>query len=209
MSIQRKTSLWKTILDKKLEIIVNCFAEVFYDTSYGFREGRSQHQAIDRLFGEISFKGKRYLIDADIKNYFGTISHDDLREFLDRRIKDGVIRRVIDKWLKAGVLDQGQLEYPEEVSPQVGSLSQLLSNIYLRYVLDEWYHEQVRPLLKEDSFLIRWADDFIMGFTRKEDAQRVMEVLPKRFARFKLTLYPEKTRLLKLEAGGKPRRKVG
>jgi group II intron reverse transcriptase/maturase len=140
----------------------------------------------------------RYIIDADMQNYFGSINHQCLREFLDHRIKDGVIRKMIDKWLKAGILDNGQLVYPIEGTPQGGTISPLISNIYLHYVLDEWFIRQIQPLLKGDSFLIRFADDFLLGFTNKEDALRVMQVLPKRLGKYGLTLHPEKTRLIEL-----------
>ncbi len=201
-----------TIEDKILQaavtrILTPIFEEEFYDSSYGFRPGKSQHQALDKLFKEVSFQGKRYIIDADMKNYFGTINHQWLRTFLDRRIKDGVIRKMIDKWLKAGILENGQVDYPKEGTPQGGVISPLLSNIYLHYVLEVWFKEQVQPLLKGSSFIIRFADDFLMGFTHEEDAGRVMSVLPKRLAKYGLILHPEKTHLIKLddeqEEGGK------
>lgn len=201
-----------TIEDKILQMAVTriltpIFEAEFYDSSYGFRPGKSQHQALDKLFKEVSFEGKRYIIDADMKNYFGTIDHQWLRTFLDRRIKDGVIRKMIDKWLKAGIFENGQVVYPKEGTPQGGVISPLLSNIYLHYVLEEWFKGQIQPLLKGSSFIIRFADDFLMGFTYEEDAVRVMSVLPKRLAKYGLTLHPEKTHLIKLdndqEKGGK------
>lgn len=168
-------------------------------TRYGFRPGKSQHQALDRLFKEVSFEGKRYIIDADMKNYFGTIDHKWLRSFLDQRIKDGVIRKMIDKWLKAGISEDGQVIYPEEGTPQGGVISPLLSNIFLHYALEVWFKDQIQPLLKGSSFIIRFADDFLIGFTHKEDAERVMKVLPKRFANYGLILHPDKTHLVKLD----------
>lgn len=193
-----------TIEDKILQMAVTriltpIYEQEFFESSYGFRPGKSQHQALDKLFKEVSFEGKRYIIDADMKNYFGTIDHEWLRTFLDQRIKDGVIRKMIDKWLKAGIFENGQVVYPEEGTPQGGIISPLLSNIYLHYVLEEWFKEQIQPLLKGRSFVIRFADDFLMGFTHKEDALRVMEVLPKRLAKYGLTLHPEKTHLVKLD----------
>ena len=180
-------------------VLTPVYEQLFYPTSYGFRGGKSQHQALDKLFEEVSFKGKRYIIDADMQNYFGTINHQRLREFLDQRINDGVIRKMIDKWLKAGVLEEGTVEYPKEGAPQGGTLSPLLSNIYLHYVLDEWFIDTVQPLLNGESFLIRFADDFLLGFTKKEDAIRVLEVLPKRLGKYGLTLHPEKTKLIELD----------
>lgn len=193
-----------TIEDKLLQMAVTkvltpIYEQVFYDSSYGFRPGKSQHQALEKLFEEVSYKGKRYVIDADMQNYFGTINHQCLREFLDRRIKDGVIRKMIDKWLKAGILESGQVEYPKEGTPQGGTVSPILSNIYLHYVLEEWFKTDIQPLLKGGSAIIRFADDFLIGFTDKEDAIRVMKVLPKRLAKYGLTLHPEKTKLIELD----------
>lgn len=197
-----------TIEDKILQMAVTkvltpLYEQEFYESSYGFRPGKSQHQALQRLFEEVSFQGKRYVIDADMQNYFGTINHRCLRAFLDRRIKDGVIRKMIDKWLKAGIMEGGQVEYPTEGTPQGGTISPLLSNIYLHYVLEEWFTDQIQPLLKGGSVIIRFADDFLMGFTKKEDALRVMKVLPKRLANYGLTLHPEKTKLIELDGSGR------
>lgn len=192
-----------TVEDKLLQTAVNrvltpIYEQIFLENSYGFRPGKSAHQALEKLFKEVSFKGMRYVIDADIKNYFGSINHQRLREFLDLRIKDGVIRKQIDKWLKAGIMERGQVRYPKQGTPQGGSISPLLSNIYLHYVLDEWYVEQIEPLLKGKSYLIRYADDFLVCFTNKEDACRVMKVLPKRLEKYSLTLHPEKTKMVEL-----------
>lgn len=193
-----------TIEDKVLQtavsrILIPIYEGIFYESSYGFRPGKSQHQALEELFQEVSIHGKRYIIDADMENYFGSINHQSLREFLDRKIKDGVIRKMIDKWLKAGVLEEGQVKYPTEGTPQGGTISPLLSNIYLHYVLDEWFKEEIQPLLKGKSFLIRFADDFLLGFTDEADARRVMDVLPKRLGKYNLKLHPEKTKLLELD----------
>lgn len=193
-----------TVEDKLLgtavsRVLTPVYEEIFYPTSYGFRPGKSQHQALEALSREVTVKGKRYIIDADMQNYFGSINHQCLREFLDQKIKDGVIRKMIDKWLKAGVLENGQVVYPTEGTPQGGTISPLISNIYLHYVLDEWFRQQIQPLLNGESFTIRFADDFLLGFTNKEDALRVMQVLPKRLGKYGLTLHPEKTRLIELE----------
>jgi RNA-directed DNA polymerase len=117
-----------TVEDKLLQtavtrVLTPIYEQIFQPVSYGFRPGKSQHQALEKLFKEVSFKNKRYIIDADMQNYFGSISHQCLREFLDRRIKDGVIRKMIDKWLKAGILEEGRLEYPTEGTPQGGSIA--------------------------------------------------------------------------------------
>lgn len=199
-----------TIEDKVLQTAVNnvltpIYEQEFYPHSYGFRPGKSQHQALECLFKEVSFRNKRYVIDADMKNYFGSINHQCLRTFLAQRIRDKVTQRMIDKWLKAGIFEEGQVTYPKEGTPQGGSISPLLSNIYLHYVLDEWFVKQIMPLLKGKGSIIRFADDFLLMFDRKEDAERVMKVLPKRLSKFGLTLHPQKTKLIDLtnrEKGG-------
>ena len=193
-----------TVEDKVLQggvrrVLGPIYEEDFKEFSYGFRPGRSAHQAIGYMYEEVVNKGIRYIIDADLKNYFGSIPHGLLREFIARRVKDGVIRKMIDKWMKAGVLENGQVTYPEEGAPQGGLISPLLSNIYLHYVLDEWFSEQIQPILKGQSFIVRYADDFILGFANKHDAMRVMEVLPKRFGKYQLNLHPDKTKLIDLE----------
>ena len=194
-----------TIEDKILQesvrrILTPIYEEDFKRFSYGFRSGYSAHQAIEYMFKEVSFKGLHYIIDADIKNYFGSINHCKMREFLDRRVKDGVIRRMIDKWLKAGILEGKQLIYPKEGTPQGGLISPLLSNIFLHYVLDEWFSEQIQPLLSGKSFIVRYADDFVLGFENSTDAERVMKVLPKRFEKYQLELHPDKTKIVNLNS---------
>jgi len=191
-----------TIEDKILQCAVKMVMEPvyesdFYDTSYGFRPGRSQHQALERIWEEVMDNRILYILEADIENYFGSINHSQLREMLDERIKDGVIRKQIDKWLKAGVMEEEVLHYEKDGTPQGGNISPLLSNIYLYTVLDAWY-EEIKGLLKGRSFLVRYADDFVIGFELKEDALRVMNVIFKRFAKYGLILHPEKTRLVTL-----------
>src|SRR5207302_7463084 len=117
-----------------------------------------------------------------------------LRELLARRMRDGVLLRLIGKWLNAGVLEDGGLSYPDKGTPQGGVISPLLANVYLHYVLDAWFEQEVKPRLRGRAFLIRYADDFIMGFACEEDACRVLEVLPKRFGKYGLTIHPDKTR---------------
>jgi len=163
-----------TIEDKLLQravskVLTPVYEGIFHPGSYGFRPGKSQHQALEALFKEVSFKGKRYIIDADIKNYFGTINLVQLRECLDQRIKDGVIRKMLDKWLKAGVREDGQVSYPHVGTPQGGSISPLLSNIFLHYVLDDWFVKDIQPRLAGESFIIRYADDFVLGFNHESD----------------------------------------
>jgi group II intron reverse transcriptase/maturase len=135
-------------------------------------------------------------LEVDIRKFFDTLDHARLREFLQHRIRDGVLLRLIGKWLNAGVMEDGSVSYPDEGSPQGGVVSPLLANVYLHYVLDTWFAEEVQPRLTGRAFLIRYADDFVIGFEREDDARRVMEVLPKRFGKYGLTIHPDKTRLV-------------
>lgn len=132
-------------------------------------------------------------------SFFDKIVHGHLRSFLDKRVRDGVIRRTIDKWLKAGVLEDGAVWYPEDGTPQGGVISPLLANIYLHEVLDLWFENDVLPRMKGRTRLIRYADDFVICFEREDDARKIAEVLPKRFAKYGLELHPDKTRLLRYE----------
>ena len=196
-----------TIEDKILQnavkkVIEPIYEQEFVDFSYGFRPEKSQHQALERIWKEIMSKRIRYILDLDIQDYFGSIVHSELRTMLDKRVKDGVIRRHVDKWLKAGVFEEGNVKYEEEGTPQGGVISPLLSNIYLHNVADMWYKE-IAPLLKGRSFMVRFADDSILGFETQEDAQRVMKVIGKRFAKYGLTLHPEKTRLIEFKPGSR------
>lgn len=194
-----------TIEDKILQnavkkVIEPIYEQEFTDFSYGFRPGKSQHQALERIWHETMDKRIRYILDLDIQDYFGSIVHSELRTMLDKRVKDGVIRRQVDKWLKAGVFEEGNVKYEEDGTPQGGVISPLLSNIYLHNVADMWYKE-IAPLLKGKSFMVRFADDCIFGFETQEDAQRVMKVIGQRFAKYGLTLHPEKTRLIEFKPG--------
>lgn len=168
----------------------------FYDFSYGFRPGRSCHQALDAIRESIMKERVSWILEADIRHFFDELPHQHLREIVRQRVRDGVITRLIDKWLKAGVLEAEQWTRTEEGTPQGGVISPLLSNIFLHEVLDKWFAEQIKPRLQGRCFMVRYADDFIMGFEFRRDADRVMEVLWKRFARFGLELHPEKTRII-------------
>ena len=172
------------------------YEQDFLSCSYGFRPGRSAHQALEDLRTGFMRHGLRWVIDLDIEKYFDSISHPHLRTFLDRQVTDGVIRRMIDKWLKAGVLEDGLLRHGTEGSPQGGVVSPCLSNIFLHHVLDEWFENEVKPRLKGRSTLVRYADDAVMAFEDFLDAQRVLGVLGKRLGRYELTLHPDKTRFV-------------
>ncbi|MDH5727214.1 MAG: group II intron reverse transcriptase/maturase [Nitrospira sp.] len=174
----------------------------FHDFSYGFRRQRRPHDALQELREQCGQTNTHWIIDADVSGYFDAIDHSHLREFLKQRVNDGSIMRFIGKWLNAGVLDEGIHYHPETGSPQGGVISPILANIYLHYVLDVWFVDEVQPRLQGRAFIIRFADDFVIGCEYEEDARRIMAVLPKRFSRFGLTIHPEKSHLI---AFGRPR----
>ncbi len=189
-----------TFEDKVLQRAVAMALESIYERdflncSYGFRPGRSAHEALRRLRDGVMEMNGGWVIELDIEKFFDTLDHRHLRNFLDRRVRDGVLRRAIDKWLKAGVLEDGTIRQPERGTPQGGVISPLLANVYLHEVLDRWFKEYVNPRLDGQAFLVRYADDAVLVFAQERDARWVLEVLPKRFAQFGLTLHPEKTRL--------------
>jgi group II intron reverse transcriptase/maturase len=169
----------------------------FLDVSHGFRPERGAHTAIGSLWQQAMKLGGDWIVDVDLRKFFDTIDHGHLREFLKRRVRDGVILRLIGKWLNAGVLEEGVHTTPEQGTPQGGVISPLLANIVLHYVLDEWFETEVRPRLKGRAFLIRYADDSLIGVAREDDARRILEVLPKRMSKYGLTVHPEKTRLVR------------
>ena len=172
------------------------YEETFRSSSYGFRPGRSAHDALDAVF-EATFRDRLcWVIDCDISKYFDAIRFDHLRDFLDMRIKDGVVRRMLDKWLKAGVLDKGVLTRSETGTPQGGVVSPLISNVFLHHVLDEWFETVVTPLMRGQCRLVRYADDALLLFETERDARRVLDVLGKRLGRYGLTLHPTKTRFV-------------
>jgi group II intron reverse transcriptase/maturase len=190
-----------TFEDKVLQRAVAMLLEAVYeqdflDCSYGFRPGRSAHQALATLRDTLMAMGGGWLIEVDIRDYFGSIDHRHLREALGQRIGDGVVLRLIGKWLNAGVMEDGELSYPESGTPQGGVISPMLANVYLHVVLDTWFESAVKPRLGGSAKLVRFADDFVIAFEREDDARRVYEVLPKRFAKYGLELHPKKTRLV-------------
>lgn len=174
----------------------------FHDFSFGFRPRKSPHQALQYIYQQCYEQQVAYVLDVDLRKYFDTIDHGHLREILRRRVGDGVITRLINKWLKAGVWEDGSVHYPETGSPQGGVISPLLSNIYLHTVLDDWYVNDIQPRLEGKSFLVRYADDFVMGFANKADADSMLEALKARFAEYGLQIHPEKTRLVRFKRPG-------
>jgi RNA-directed DNA polymerase len=177
------------------------YEQDFLDCSYGFRPGRSAHGALSALWSQCMTGEITWILDMDISKFFDTLDQAHLRSFLRHRVRDGVITRLIGKWLNAGVLEQGVVHYPEAGTPQGGSISPLLSNVYLHYVLDQWFAQEVMPRLRGRAFILRFADDAVMGFALKEDAEKVLRVLPKRCGKYGLTIHEGKTRLV---AFGRP-----
>jgi group II intron reverse transcriptase/maturase len=185
------------VLQRAVAMVLGAvYEQDFLDCSYGFRPGRSAHQALDALRGAAQEMGGGWVIEIDIRHFFDSVDHGHLRAILEQRVRDGVIRRMIDKWLKAGVQQDGAIRYPDGGTPQGGVISPLLANVYLHEVLDVWFEREAKPRLGGTAQLVRYADDAAMVFEREADARRVMSVLAKRFARYGLTLHPEKTRLV-------------
>lgn len=190
-----------TFEDKILQRAVAMLLEAIYeqdfkDFSYGFRPGRSAHQALHDLDQKVMKMAGGWVLEVDVRKFYDSLVHERMREILRRRVRDGVVLRLIGKWLNAGVLEGREVSYPGEGTPQGGVISPLLANIYLHEVLDEWFVRDVRPRLQAEAHLVRYADDFVFLFEQEDDARRVFEVLPKRFERYGLTLHPSKTRLL-------------
>lgn len=198
------------LLQRAVKMVMEAvYEQDFLDCSYGFRPGRSQHQALDALRDHVMAMKGGWLLDLDVKSFFDTVDHGQLRAMIRERISDGVIQRLIGKWLRAGVMEEGNLHYPEEGTPQGGVISPLLANIYLHEVVDVWFEEEVKPRMVGKAEMVRFADDMVMVFEEEADARRVMEVIPKRLGRFGLEVNPEKTRLVRFERPpkrGKPPR---
>jgi group II intron reverse transcriptase/maturase len=190
-----------TLEDKVLQravlmVLEPIYEQDFLECSYGFRPGRSAHQALEALWrGMMSMNGG-WVIELDIESFFDEVDWEQLRGFLDQRVRDGVIRRALGKWMNAGVMEAGEVTHPERGTPQGGVISPLLSNVYLHEVLDEWFEHEVKPRLQGRAFEVRFADDAVLVFEREADARRVLAVLSKRFEKYGLRLHPQKTRLV-------------
>ncbi len=197
-----------TFEDKVLQRAVTMVLQAIYeqdflDCSYGFRPRRSAHQAIQVLWEQLMKMGGGFVLELDIQKFFDTLDHSLLRSFLDQRVRDGVIRRAIDKWLKAGVMEEGAVRNLESGTPQGGVVSPILANLYLHVVLDQWFVGDIVPRLRGKAFLIRYADDAILVFSSEWDAKRVMQVLPRRFGKYGLSLHPDKTKLVEFKRPSK------
>jgi group II intron reverse transcriptase/maturase len=186
----------KVVQDAVREVLEAIYEQDFLGCSYGFRPGRSAHDAV-RTLEQIVHRGEvRWIFEADIVSFFDSLDRTELKKMLEVRVADGSLLRLIGKCLHVGVLDGEAVVEPELGTVQGSVLSPLLGNIYLHYVLDRWFATEVKPRLRGKTTLLRYCDDFIIGFEREEDARRVRVVLEKRLERFGLTLHPDKTRLL-------------
>jgi len=172
------------------------YEEAFYDFSYGFRPGRSPHQALTSFWRQAMGLGIQWVLEVDIRKYFDSVDRQKLLELVGQRIGDGVILRLLSKWLHAGVMEEGQLHYTEAGTPQGGVVSPLLSNIFLHEVFDQWFAEVVQERMAGRVFAVRFADDLVIGFTSRKDAERVYRVIFQRFEKYGLKLHPEKTKLV-------------
>lgn len=185
------------VLQRAVSMVLHAvYEQDFLDCSYGFRPKRSAHQALDKLWTETTKAAGGWILEIDLRKFFDTLGHEHLRNILHQRVLDGVILRLIGKWLNAGIMEDGCITHPDAGSPQGGVISPILANIYLHEVLDKWFAEVVKPRLKGNAQLVRYADDAVLLFTNEEDARKVMQTLPKRMGKFGLTLHPEKTRLI-------------
>src|SRR5271157_3451386 len=203
------TTLEDKIVQRAVAGVLNAVYEAdFLGFSYGFRPGRNPHQALDALATGLYRRKVNWVLDADIRDFFGQLDRDWLRKFLGHRIADRRVLRLIGKWLAAGVIEDGQRTESDRGSPQGASVSPLLANVYLHYVLDLWADWWRKRHARGDVIIVRFADDFIVGFEHREDAERFQSALRERFAEFSLELHPEKTRLIEFGRYAVPRRKA-
>ena len=191
------TALEDKIVQRATVEVMNAIYETdFLGFSYGFRPGKGQHNALDALYVGILTKKVNWVLDGDISSFFDGIDHEWLVKFIEHRIADQRVVRLIRKWLNAGVLEEGRWKSSEEGTPQGGSASPLMANIFLHYVFDLWVHQWRKTKARGDVIVVRFADDFVVGFQHRSDAERLHKDLEERFDKFKLRLHPEKTRLI-------------
>ena len=186
----------KIVQTAAVDLLNAIYEQDFHECSYGFRPGRGAQNALDEVGRVICTRPISTVLEADIRGYFDAIVRGLLVEMIEKRVSDGNILRLIGKWINVGVIDDGRLLVSETGVGQGQVISPLLANIYLHYVLDDWFEKEVKPRLKGEAYEIRYADDFILCFQYREDAERVMDVLTKRFAKYGLTLHSDKTRLM-------------
>ena len=190
-----------TVTDRALQrsasqVLSAIYEQDFLSCSFGGRTGRGAHQALATLHERIAGGRIEWVLEADLKNFFGSLSHEWMLRFVQHRVGDPRLISLIRRWLKAGVLEDGEIHPNEEGTPQGGSISVLLSNVYLHYVLDLWFERVVKPRLRGEACMVRYIDDFVLCFQYRADALRVQEALAKRLGRFSLTLEPTKTKLV-------------
>ena len=191
------TALEDKIVQRATVEVLNAIYETdFLGFSYGYRPGKGPHNALDALYTGLLTRKVNWVLDGDISSFFDGLDHEWLIKFIEHRVADQRVVRLIRKWLNAGVLEQGQWSCSEEGTPQGGSASPLLANIYLYYVFDLWVQHWRKTEAKGDLIVVRWADDFVVGFEHQTDAARFHHELAERFAKFKLKLHPEKTRVI-------------
>ncbi len=178
------------------EVLSAIYEQDFLSCSFGGRTGLGAHHALSTLNEVIAGKKVGWVLEADLKNFFGSLNHGWLLQFVEHRVGDPRLISLIRRWLKAGILEEGEISPNEEGTPQGGSISVLLSNLYLHYVLDLWFEQVVKPRLRGEAYLARYIDDFVVCFQYREDAIRFQDVLRKRLAKFSLTLEPTKTKLV-------------
>jgi group II intron reverse transcriptase/maturase len=179
-----------------VEVLNAIYEEDFLGFSYGFRPGRSPHDALAALYIGITERKVNWILDADISDFFSRLDHSWLEKFLEHRIADKRVLRLIKKWLAAGVIEDGSWSETLEGSPQGASVSPLLANVYLHYVFDRWVRQWRRKHARGDMVVTRFADDFVVGFQHLGDAKQFLTDLRERFAKFNLELHPDKTRLI-------------
>jgi group II intron reverse transcriptase/maturase len=189
-----------------VEVLNAIYEQDFLGFSYGFRPGRSQHDALDALAVGIARKKVNWVLDADIRDFFTRLDQGWLERFLEHRIADTRVLRLIQKWLRAGVIEDGEWSDTQEGTAQGASASPLLSNVYLHYVLDLWADQWRRRHAHGDVILVRFADDYVAGFQHRDDAERFLADLRERFAEFALELHPDKTRLIEFGRFAAPNR---
>jgi RNA-directed DNA polymerase len=177
-------------------VLNQIWEEDFLGFSYGFRPGRSQHDALDALYVGITRKKVNWVLDLDVRSFFDKVDHNWMIQFVEHRIGDKRIVRLIQKWLKAGVMEQGQRYETKEGTPQGSVISPSLANLYLHYVLDPWVEQWRRKKATGDVIIVRYADDAVLGFQHREEAERFLEELRERLGKFEMELHPEKTRLI-------------
>ena len=197
----------KIVQQAVVKVLSAIYEEDFLGFSYGFRPGRGQHDALDAVWMGISTKNIGWVLDADISAFFDTIDHDWMLKFLQHRIADKRILRLINKWLKAGIIEDGKRIKAEWGTPQGAVISPLLANIYLHYVFDTWAHHWRKHHARGDVIMVRYADDSVLGFQYEEEAKRFLEAMRERIAKFGLALHPQKTRLIEFGRYTERRRK--